>query len=186
MSIIRFVTAPDLEYALLCDLRYRVFFAPHQLPFEILFDAQEAISFHAIYSQLPSQAVKSIADFGDEFLFERRAGRASQIKIHPSIKQGPASLPQPVLACGRLTPNLNGIYQISQMAVEPLYQRQGLGQAILRALIDRASLEQAEMLTLNARLSAVSFYQKFGFVTVGQPFASAKTSIPHVEMQLQL
>jgi predicted GNAT family N-acyltransferase len=162
---IRFITAQAPEYAQIyaqiCDLRYRVFFAAHQLPFETVFDAQEAASLHAIYSS-----------------------PLAEVLLTPPIEQSFTLTAQPVLAYGRLTPNPSGIYQISQMAVEPRYQRQGLGQAILQALIERADAEQAKMLTLNARLSAVPFYQRFGFVTVGQPFASAKTGLLHIEMQL--
>ena len=38
-------------------------------------------------------------------------------------------------------------------------------------------------LTLNGRLSAVGFYQKFGFHTQGEQFPSSTTEIPHITMK---
>lgn len=96
----------------------------------------------------------------------------------------PAS--QQVVACGRLTLLESRTARISQMAVDPLWRQQGYGAMILEALIERAAAEQVQTLTLQARLSAVPFYQKFGFVPIGKTFASAKTGIPHQPMQYSL
>jgi predicted GNAT family N-acyltransferase len=138
---VKFVQASEPEYPQLCELRYQVFFQMHHLPFEILFDAQEASSLHAIIST--------------EFQ---------------------------VIACGRLTPS-SDFYQISQMAVAPEWQRQGLGGKIMTALVERAIAERAEVLMLQARLNAISFYQKFGFISIDSVFASTKTRLPHIKMQ---
>jgi predicted GNAT family N-acyltransferase len=140
---VKFIQPSDPEYRSMCNLRYRVFFEAHQLPFNILFDDQEASSLHAV---IPHQLQ--------------------------------------VVACGRLTPSKTGIYQVSQMAVDPAWQRQGLGRAILLALIEQAV--EAHTLVLHARLAAVPFYQQFGFVPTGEIFASTKTGVPHIEMQLEM
>ncbi len=45
---VRFVTPQDAEYPQICALRYRLFFQAHHLPFDILYDAQEVRSLHAV------------------------------------------------------------------------------------------------------------------------------------------
>lgn len=87
-----------------------------------------------------------------------------------------------VVAYGQLVPQDNGIYQIRQMVVKPSYQGQNFGSKILLCLIDQAKQEGAIALTLSARLSAVGFYQKFGFQTQGEQFPSSTTGIPHITM----
>jgi predicted GNAT family N-acyltransferase len=87
-----------------------------------------------------------------------------------------------VVAYGQLVPQDNRIYQICQMVVEPDYQGQNYGSSILYFLIEKAQQEGAIALTLNARLSAVGFYQKFGFQTQRAQFPSSTTGIPHITM----
>jgi predicted GNAT family N-acyltransferase len=91
-----------------------------------------------------------------------------------------------VVAYGQLVPQDNSVYQISQMVVKPNYQGQNFGSKILLYLIDRAREEKAIALTLNARITAVGFYQKFGFQTNGRQFYSATTGIPHITMNKKL
>lgn len=59
---------------------------------------------------------------------------------------------------------------ITILAVHPQYQRQGLGQALLYALLTAAFDRGLERATLEVRASnqpALSLYQKFGFKTAG-------------------
>lgn len=91
-----------------------------------------------------------------------------------------------VIAYGQLVPRENQIYQICQMVVRPNYQQQNLGGTILTALIDLAIKENAIALTLNSRLTAVGFYQKFGFQTQGTQFPSTTTGVPHITMNKKL
>lgn len=59
---------------------------------------------------------------------------------------------------------------ITILAVHPQYQGQGLGQALLYALLKTASDRSLERATLEVRASnqvAISLYQKFGFKTAG-------------------
>jgi len=91
-----------------------------------------------------------------------------------------------VVAYGQLVPNLNRIYQICQMVVQPAYQGQNLGRQILLALFKIAKQEKAIALTLNSRLTAVGFYQKLGFQTTGEPFPSDTTAVPHITMKRKL
>ena len=60
---------------------------------------------------------------------------------------------------------------ITILAVHPQYHRQGLGQALLYALLKTASDRGLERATLEVRasnLAAISLYQKFGFKTAGR------------------
>jgi len=59
---------------------------------------------------------------------------------------------------------------ITVMAVHPDVKRQGLGQAMLLALLERARLRGLERATLEVKASnqpAISLYQKFGFKVAG-------------------
>lgn len=101
--------------------------------------------------------------------------------FHSAIVIGDA-----VVAYGQLVPHKNHIYQICQMVVKPKYQSQNLGSKILVALIDIARKEGAIALTLNARLTAVGFYQKLGFRSFGKPFPSVITGVKHIIMSQKL
>ena len=60
---------------------------------------------------------------------------------------------------------------ITILAVNPQYQRQGLGQALLYSLLKAANDLGLERATLEVRISnlgAISLYQKFGFKTAGR------------------
>ncbi|MBE9207241.1 ribosomal protein S18-alanine N-acetyltransferase [Nostoc sp. LEGE 06077] len=59
---------------------------------------------------------------------------------------------------------------ITILAIHPQYHRQGLGQALLYALLKTSGDRGLERATLEVRasnLAAISLYQKFGFKTAG-------------------
>ena len=61
--------------------------------------------------------------------------------------------------------------QITNVAVHPEYRGQGLGLAIVQALIKHAKAERLASITLEVRVSndpAISLYRKVGFVEVGR------------------
>jgi predicted GNAT family N-acyltransferase len=72
------------------------------------------------------------------------------------------------------------------MVVEPEYQRQGLGTLILETLIATASDRGASIIVLNARVVKVGFYQKHGFQSIGEVFASPSTGLPHIKMRKKI
>ncbi len=60
---------------------------------------------------------------------------------------------------------------ITLLGIHPQYQRQGLGQLLLAALLDRSKSIQMARATLEVRASndgAIHLYEKFGFQTVGR------------------
>lgn len=79
-------------------------------------------------------------------------------------------LPDRLLAIGCLWAILEEAH-ITILAVHPDYQRQGLGQAMLIALLMAAQQRALERATLEVRASnqsALSLYQKFGFELAGR------------------
>jgi ribosomal-protein-alanine N-acetyltransferase len=60
---------------------------------------------------------------------------------------------------------------ITILAIDPAYQRQGLGQALLYTLLNSARQRRLERATLEVRASnqpAIALYQKFGFAEAGR------------------
>ena len=133
------------EFRQAARLRYKLFFAEHNLPWNIVHDRDRSNYFHAA------------------------------ILIRDEV-----------VAYGQLVPHDDRVYRVCQMVVAPEYQGQKLGSKILLFLIDTAKQEGAIALTLNARLTAVGFYQKFGFQTQGIQFPSSTTGVPHITMKKKL
>jgi predicted GNAT family N-acyltransferase len=73
---------------------------------------------------------------------------------------------------------------IGRMAVAAGWRGQGVGSALLQALIERARLRGDAQVVLNAQLHAAGFYARHGFVQQGGEFDDA--GIPHMEMVLAL
>jgi predicted GNAT family N-acyltransferase len=145
------------EFQQACQLRYELFFSEHNLPWDLVQDQRQQDYFHA--------AIPLKVRYAN--------GSATPLAIATQDQ---------VVAYGQLVPQENGIYQIRQMVVHPSYQRQNLGSQILLFLIREAKQAGAIALTLNARLSAIGFYQKFGFQTQGEQFPSSTTGILHITL----
>jgi len=84
------------------------------------------------------------------------------------------------IGTGRLLPQ----GQIGRMAVMSEWRGQGVGQAILRTILKELLNRGISTATLNAQVTAIGFYQKFGFQISGNEFMDA--DIPHVKMVLEL
>lgn len=85
-----------------------------------------------------------------------------------------------VIACAVAIPVCGGKAKIRQMTVAPEYQKQGIGRLLLQHI--EADLKQRciEFIELDARTSAVSFYEKLGYIVEGEEFLSV--TIPHLRM----
>lgn len=70
------------------------------------------------------------------------------------------------VACGRLLPDGH----IGRMAVLSAWRGQGVGRAILEALIDSAQQRGLPLLQLHAQIHATGFYERAGFAVEGPPF----------------
>ena len=84
------------------------------------------------------------------------------------------------IACGRIKPDGH----IGRMAVLKEYRQQGVGAAILKALLKHAEDNDIETVYLHAQVSAVPFYEKLGFNICSEEFLDA--NIPHRTMEKKL
>lgn len=94
-----------------------------------------------------------------------------------------------VLACDALgqpigTARLLPDGHIGRMAVMKDWRRQGIGSAMLQKVLEEMINRGMHKAVLNAQVTAISFYQRFGFQTTGDEFMDAE--IPHIKMFLQL
>jgi predicted GNAT family N-acyltransferase len=85
-----------------------------------------------------------------------------------------------VIATGRLLPDGH----IGRMAVLREWRGQGIGAAILTALLNRAAERRMTRVMLNAQTHARGFYSRFGFTQTGAEYMEA--GIPHVAMERRL
>ncbi|MGO3055556.1 GNAT family N-acetyltransferase [Halomonas sp. AOP43-A1-21] len=85
-------------------------------------------------------------------------------------------------AYGRLSEESHRVFKISQMVVRPNMQGQGLGTRVLTKLTHEALANGAKEIYLNARLHAVSMYEKLGFKGSGQSYIAKITRVPHIKM----
>lgn len=74
--------------------------------------------------------------------------------------------------------------QIGRMAVLPEWRKKGIGSAMLIRLISQAQRLNYPKVFVHAQTTAVSFYERFGFVSKGEEFMDA--DMPHLEMAREL
>jgi predicted GNAT family N-acyltransferase len=79
---------------------------------------------------------------------------------------------------------LLGSGQIGRMAVLPQWRNRGIGTALLMALMQEADHRALKRLFLHAQIHAVPFYQRLGFVPVGEVYQEA--GIPHRNMVFEM
>ncbi|MEO8671763.1 MAG: GNAT family N-acetyltransferase [Tahibacter sp.] len=86
---------------------------------------------------------------------------------------------QPI-ATGRLTPD----HKIGRMAVIKAWRGKHVGDAIMRALVQRAQQMGYPTVELSAQSYAIPFYAKLGFVAYGDEYLDC--NIPHRMMRMEL
>jgi predicted GNAT family N-acyltransferase len=84
------------------------------------------------------------------------------------------------LGTGRLLPS----GQIGRMAVVAELRKQGIGSALLRALLEAARAAGMSEVHLHAQLSARDFYLSFGFTVASDIYLEA--GIEHLDMRAKL
>ena len=84
------------------------------------------------------------------------------------------------IGTGRLSPER----LIGRMAVVREWRGRGVGEALLKALLDRARALGYPAVELHAQSHAIPFYEKFGFVAYGEEFDEC--GILHRMMRLEL
>jgi predicted GNAT family N-acyltransferase len=91
-----------------------------------------------------------------------------------------------VIAYGQLVQNYPEEFQIYQMVVDPIYQKQGFGTQLLQTLTEIALNRGSQRIILHARVAKAGFYEKMGFIAIGDVFASSTTGVPHIKMEKRL
>ena len=86
-----------------------------------------------------------------------------------------------VIGTSRLTIK-EGKAIISQIAVDELYKRKGIGSTILKLLIEKSITLNVNSIELSAREVAIPFYKKQGFIAVHKKYPSIKTGVIHQKM----
>lgn len=76
------------------------------------------------------------------------------------------------------------IGSIAYVAVLPEFRNQGIGTKLMEKLIETASEKNLHTLRLMARISAINFYARLGFVREGEFFDYL--DIPHIFMYYKL
>lgn len=84
------------------------------------------------------------------------------------------------IGTGRLTPD----DKVGRMAVLSSWRGRHVGEAILRALVERARQQRRPALEMHAQTHAIPFYQRCGFEPYGEEFLEC--GIPHRMMRLEL
>jgi predicted GNAT family N-acyltransferase len=84
------------------------------------------------------------------------------------------------IGTGRLSPD----GKMGRMAVLREWRGHGVGASLLRTLIEKARKLGLTTVTANAQLTALGFYEKYGFIQEGEIFLEA--GIPHQAVRLML
>lgn len=79
-----------------------------------------------------------------------------------------------------LTKLENGDYKMRQVAVDEHFQGKGIGKRLVLYAEEYARKKGTERIVLHARNTAVSFYEKLGYQTVGEEFM--EVTLPHKKM----
>jgi predicted GNAT family N-acyltransferase len=98
-------------------------------------------------------------------------------RCHHVIARDPENRP---IGTGRLTPD----HKIGRMAVLREWRGKGVGESLLRTLIEQARELRMPEVTLSAQVNAIGFYEKYGFQACGEVFEEA--GIQHQTMRLAL
>lgn len=98
-----------------------------------------------------------------------------------------AYLDSQCIGTGRLVilgEDAGGIGRIGRMAVLPKYRHQGHGRHLLEALLEQGKSKGVSQFELHAQLSAIGFYEQFGFIAQGAIYDEA--GIAHRDMILSI
>jgi predicted GNAT family N-acyltransferase len=86
--------------------------------------------------------------------------------------------------CLVLTPKTDKVLKMRQVAVDEAVQKTGVGRQLVEASEVLGRLNGFELMELNARMTAVPFYEKWNYTIVGEPFE--EVGIEHFKMSKQL
>ncbi len=71
---------------------------------------------------------------------------------------------------------------VSQMVVKEGFQKRGIGTSILEKLIMFSLNKGEDKVVLSAKVGAIKFYERIGFILDSEVYPSKKTGLPHIRM----
>lgn len=89
-----------------------------------------------------------------------------------------------IIGCVMLHPVDGETIKLRQMAVGEGLQGKGVGRLIVAYAENTARDKSYKQITMHARMTAVSFYEKLGYTEYGEEFE--EVTIPHIAMQKRL
>ncbi|MDB5192044.1 MAG: GCN5-related N-acetyltransferase [Segetibacter sp.] len=89
-----------------------------------------------------------------------------------------------MLGCCLLTAVSKNNVRLRQMAVKPGLQGKGIGRALMQFAENISRDRGYKKISMHARKSAVGFYEKQGYIVVGEEFE--EVTIPHYVMEKSL
>ncbi|WP_397391705.1 GNAT family N-acetyltransferase [Polynucleobacter sp.] len=95
-----------------------------------------------------------------------------------------AYLDSECIGTARLVTLPGSVGRIGRMAVLPMHRRRGIGRRLLSALLKLSKSQGITQLELHAQLSAIPFYEQFGFIAQGDIYDEA--GIAHRDMILYI
>lgn len=67
--------------------------------------------------------------------------------------------------------------KLSRVAVEQSYRRKGIGREIVERLVDSVKRQEVAEIELSSAFQSVPFYEKLGFIVVGDPFVECGSEV---------
>jgi len=99
--------------------------------------------------------------------------------IHLACHEGAA-----LVGCLVLVPLADGLIKMRQVAVSPEAQGRGIGRSLVDFSEELSRGRGFTRMTLHARTTAVPFYERLGYKTMGEEFE--EVTVPHWAMQKRL
>lgn len=90
-----------------------------------------------------------------------------------------------IISCLTLTPKTAIHYRIRKFATHPSFQRQGIGSKLFTTVLTRLKKNQIEFVSLNARNTAINFYNKFNFCISGEQFSNKNVLFTPMQLTLK-
>jgi predicted GNAT family N-acyltransferase len=76
--------------------------------------------------------------------------------------------------------NTENQFQIRGMAILKKFQRKGFGDELVKHSEEHVKSQFGKLIWFNARESAVPFYEKLGYIKIGEPFPIADIGIHYI------
>jgi predicted GNAT family N-acyltransferase len=102
----------------------------------------------------------------------------------PLAQHALAYLNSECIGTARLVNLPGNLGRIGRMAVLPMHRKQGVGGKLLCALLELSKSQGITKLELHAQLSAIAFYEQYGFIAQGDIYDEA--GIAHRDMILYI